>query len=144
MNLTHLIVTIIVYLVVDLPWVAFGAKALNVDWNSAVEIIQKSPIKIKKIPALISYIIIAVCIYYFGVRDRLNNNLSEQFIDSVMIALAIYGSFDLINYAIFSETPLLIVLSDIVWGIISVSLTVIITSKIINSLNYSVKLDTIN
>ena len=54
--------------------------------------------------------------------------------DSLMIALYIYGSFDLINYAIFDKLPLRIVVSDIVWGIISVSLTIILSTIIIKRL----------
>ena len=134
MNLYHLIITIIVYLVVDLPWLMYGAKALKLDWNSAVGIIQGYPMKAKPSVALLSYVMIAVCIYYFGVKDRVNNSLKQQLIDALMIALAVYGSFDLINYAIFDKLPLNVAITDIVWGIISVSLTIILTTMVIRKL----------
>lgn len=134
MNLYHLLITVIAYLVVDLPWVMYGAKALKLDWNSAVGLIQGYPMKAKPGVAFLSYVMIAVCIYYFGVRDRVNNSLRQQLMDSIMIALAIYGSFDLINYAIFERLPLKVAISDIIWGIISVSLTIILSTIIIKRL----------
>lgn len=135
MNIIHLITTIIVYLVVDLPWLMYGAKALKLDWNSAVGIIQGYPMKARPNVALLSYIMIAVCIYYFGVRDRVNNTLKQKLTDSLMIALAVYGSFDLINYAIFNKLPLKVAVTDMIWGIISVSLTVILTTMVIRKFN---------
>ena len=45
MNLYHLLITVIAYLVVDLPWVMYGAKAWKLDWNSAVGLIQGYPMK---------------------------------------------------------------------------------------------------
>ena len=134
MNLYHLLITIIAYLVVDLPWVMYGAKALKLDWNSAVGLIQSYPMKARPGVALLSYVMIAICIYYFGVRDRVNNSLRQKLMDSLMIALAIYGSFDLINYAIFEKLPLKVAISDIIWGIISVSLTIILSTMIIKKL----------
>ena len=131
MNLKHLLVTALSYLVVDLPWVMYGAKVLKLDWNSAVGIIQGYPMKAKPIVALISYLMIAVCIYYFGVKDKVNNSLKNQLMDSFMIALAVYGSFDLINYAIFEKLPLHVAIADVVWGIISVSLTVLLSTLVI-------------
>jgi len=134
MNLYHLIITVIAYLVVDLPWVMYGAKALKLDWNNAVGLIQGYPMKARPSVALLSYVMIAICIYYFGVRDRINNSLRQQLMDALMIALAIYGSFDLINYAIFERLPLKVAISDIVWGIISVSLTIILSTMVIRKL----------
>lgn len=134
MNLKHLLVTALSYLVVDLPWVMYGAKVLKLDWNSAVGIIQGYPMKAKPIVALISYLMIAVCIYYFGVKDKVNNSLKTQLMDSFMIALAVYGSFDLINYAIFEKLPLHVAIADVVWGIISVSLTVLLSTLVIRKL----------
>ena len=134
MNFSHLIITVIAYLVVDLPWVMYGAKALKLDWNRAVGVIQGYPMKAKPSVALLSYLMIAVCIYYFGVRDKVNNSLKQQLMDSFMIALAVYGSFDLINYAIFEKLSLKIAMTDIVWGIISVSLTVLLSTMVIKRL----------
>ena len=134
MNFTHLIITIIAYLIVDLPWIMYGAKALKLDWNNAVGLIQGYPMKARPIVALISYVMIAICIYYFGVKDKVNNSLKQKLLDSLMIALAVYGSFDLINYAIFEKLPLHIAVADIIWGIISVSLTVILSTMVIKKL----------
>ena len=134
MNLLHIIVTALSYLVVDLPWVMYGAKALKLDWNSAVGIIQGYPMKARPTVALISYLMIAVCIYYFGVKDKVNNSLKNQLMDSFMIALAVYGSFDLINYAIFEKLPLHVAVADVVWGVISVSLTVLLSTMLIKRL----------
>jgi uncharacterized membrane protein len=134
MNLTHLTITIIAYLVVDLPWLMYGAKALKLDWNSAVGIIQGYPMKARPAVALLSYVMIAVCIYYFGIKDRVNDTLRQQLLNALMIALAVYGSFDLINYAIFDKLPLKVAITDMIWGIISVSLTIILTTMIIRKL----------
>ena len=130
-NIKHLFLTIIVYLVVDIPWLAFGAKALNADYNTQIAKIQGSPMKAKPNAALVTYIMIALCIYYFGIRDNLNSSLKNKLIDAVMIALAIYGSFDLINYTLFDKLPLRVVIIDILWGIVSVSLTILITTYLI-------------
>lgn len=134
MNLTHLIITVIAYLVVDLPWIMYGAQALKLDWNRAVEIIQGYPMKARPFVGFITYVMIAVCIYYFGVRDRVNNSLKHQLMDAFMIALAIYGSFDLINYTIFDKLSLKTVVGDILWGIVSVSLTIILSTMVIRKL----------
>lgn len=134
MNLYHLLITVISYLVVDLPWVMYGAQALKLDWNRAVGIIQGYPMKARPFVGFITYVMIAVCIYYFGIRDRVNNSLKDQLMDAFMIALAIYGSFDLINYTIFDKLSLETVVVDILWGIVSVSLTIILSTIIIKRL----------
>lgn len=130
-NIKHLIVTIIVYLVVDTPWLMYGAKALNVDYNTHIVKIQGSPLKIKMGVALTTYVMIALCIYYFGIRNKLNSSLNDKLLDSLMIALAIYGSFDLINYALFDKLPLHVALADMLWGLTSVTLTILITTHIL-------------
>lgn len=130
-NIKDLIITIIVYLIVDTPWLVYGAKALNVDYNTHVVRIQGSPLKIKMGTALITYVMIALCIYYFGIRNNINSSLKDKLIDALMLALAIYGSFDLINYALFDKLPLHIALADMLWGLISVTLTILITTYIL-------------
>jgi uncharacterized membrane protein len=131
-NIKDLIITIIVYLIVDTPWLVYGAKALNVDYNTHVVRIQGSPLKIKMGAGLITYVMIALCIYYFGIRNNINSSLKDKLIDALMLALAIYGSFDLINYALFDKLPLHIALADMLWGLISVTLTILITTHILN------------
>ena len=131
-NIKDLIITIIVYLIVDIPWLLYGAKSLNVDYNRHVANIQGSPLKAKMGTALITYVMIALCIYYFGIKNNIKSSLQKKLIDALMLALAIYGSFDLINYALFDKLPLHIALADMLWGLTSVTLTILITTHILN------------
>ena len=70
--------------------------------------------------------------YYFCVMNKLKYTFIESLSDTILLALAIYGSFDIINYAIFKNINLSIALIDLIWGIISISLTVLVSKYIIN------------
>lgn len=131
-NYKHLLTVVIVYLIVDLPWLMYFSKKLDLSWSKAVEDIQNKPIKPRYSAGIISYILIACIIYYFCILNKENEKFKDIMMDCLVISLAIYGSFDLINYTIFSDLKLKYVISDILWGFISISLTVSISKYIIS------------
>ena len=131
-KLFEAIITVVVYLIIDIPWIGYISNKLNVSWSTIVQDVQGSPLKIKPIPALISYIMIGFLIYYFAVMNKLKYTFKDSLTDTLLLGLAIYGSFDIINYAIFKNVNLTIALIDLIWGMISITLTVMVSKYIIN------------
>ena len=72
--------------------------------------IQNKPMKIKFIPAAISYFFIVFAFYYFIIA----NNAS--ILDAFLLGLCIYGTYEATNMAILDNWPIKAFIADTLWG----------------------------
>lgn len=80
------------------------------EWGKIVSSIQGSPLQVRLVSAVGVYVLMIFAVYYFIIVPR------RTITDAALLGLAIYGVFDLTNYAIFKKYSLFWGLVDMVWG----------------------------
>ena len=86
----------------------------HVDHMKLFERIQKSPLTIRWIPAGLVYIIIIAAVYLYAVQD--SKSLQQAALKGAGLGLAMYGVYDLTNYATLTNYTLSMTLTDMAWG----------------------------
>jgi uncharacterized membrane protein len=112
------ILTIILILLIDFIWLILNSK----NYNYLVEKVQKTPLSINYIGAILSYIVFICGLFFFSIplieiKLKENNNL---FILCLLygggLGLLLYGMFNATNYGIFTNYNYKIALMDSFWG----------------------------
>jgi len=106
------ILTLIVFLIVDLVWLGFIARGLykkylgsflseNVNWTAAI----------------IFYLIYVVGIFIFVIHPAINrDSVIHAITMGSIFGMLAYATYDLTNLATLKDWPIPIVIIDIVWG----------------------------
>ena len=76
--------------------------------------LQGQPLAIRWIPALLVYAVIIGAVWYFAVRPA--TGWTEAATSGALIGAAMYGFYDLTNYATLVKYPGRYALTDMVWG----------------------------
>lgn len=76
--------------------------------------IQGSPLQIRWVPALLTYVLMVAAIWYFAVRPA--ETVREAAINGALLGLSMYGLYDLTNYATLTRYTLSFALTDAIWG----------------------------
>lgn len=84
------------------------------------EHIQKSPLTVRWIPAILVYILLIVAVYFFAVVE--GKSISNAAIRGAVLGLAMYGLYDLTNYATLRNYTLEMTVKDMMWGTVLCSL----------------------
>jgi uncharacterized membrane protein len=108
MNFKLLIIFSVIFLLLDITWITFFSKI----FNPMIENIQKSPIKINYISAVLAYIVMLIS-YYNLVFD----NDKPNYFKAALLGFAIYGTYEFTNLATITGWDYKILLIDISWGI---------------------------
>ena len=72
--------------------------------------IQKSPLKIRIFPAIITYLLMTLGLYHFIIKDN------KSTLEAVLLGLFTYGVYEGTNYAIFEKWTYITAISDFLWG----------------------------
>jgi uncharacterized membrane protein len=72
--------------------------------------IQKSPLKINFIGAILCYIALTFLLYYFILSKK------RKIMDAFLLGVAVYAVYETTNYATFSKWPLYMLIVDTLWG----------------------------
>lgn len=111
-TLISYLLTLVVFLIIDLAWLGFIAKDLykkylghyltdNVNWTAA----------------FIFYLLFVVGVSIFAIYPAVNKNSSlTAIILGALFGFFTYATYDLTNLATLKEWPLTIVFIDIAWG----------------------------
>lgn len=129
--LINYVLTLVVFLIIDLAWLGLIAKNLYQKYLGSF-----LSDKVNWIAAIIFYLIYVVGISVFAIYPSYNKNsaLSAVLLGALLGFFA-YATYDLTNLATLKSWPLTIVFIDIAWGIVltaSVSLCGFYIVKIIN------------
>jgi len=96
--------------------------SLTSEWfKSAVSKIQKSPLKLNYLGAILSYIFLLFLLYKFIIIPR------KPVQDAILLGMGVYAVFDFTNLAIFTNYPFFLGILDIIWGGLVFGLTTMIT-----------------
>ena len=79
-------------------------------FGKQIKAVQGTDMKVNLVGAGITYILLIFAINYFIIQKHRPPR------DAALLGLAIYGVYELTNYALFSKWSLLTVLIDTAWG----------------------------
>lgn len=89
---------------------AIYLSSFSNQYNSMMKTIQKSPLKMKPLYALVVYVLMIL-----GWKLLIDNK-KNVVRNSVILGIVIYGVFDFTNLAIFDNYSLKLGLIDMLWG----------------------------
>jgi len=98
----------------DLIWIQLVMKQKYVD---LIPKIQRMPMKVKYMPALLSYLTIVLPILLFSIPNvRASQRLTDALFFGGVLGLCMYGMFSFTNYALIENWTIEVVLLDTLWG----------------------------
>jgi uncharacterized membrane protein len=112
MNLYVVIAVGLTILALDAAWLTFRAGYHTGLFKS----VQGSPLVIRIVPAALVYVLIPLAIVYL-VLDHVKT-IQEAGIKGAALGAAMYGLYDLTNYATLTKWTLEMTITDILWGTI--------------------------
>lgn len=120
------IVTVLLLPLIDFFYLSF----ISSHFKSVVKKISKEEMKFRYTPAILAYLVMTISINYFIIKDIENTTLKTSLLKAFILGLAIYGTFDFTNGAIFNDYDYKTIFIDVSWGIILHLLVVFIISRI--------------
>ena len=114
--MNNTLLTIILFLVIDFVWL----KTSSPMYNKLIKRIQGSEIKLKYIPAAMSYLLIILG-YFLYVEPKMNtvnkkDLLKYSFLYGGVFGLIVYGIYDFTNLATIKNWSLFESMIDMLWG----------------------------
>ena len=98
--LSMLVAAVLIFLL-DIPWLY-----INQSWaGTMIRSIQGSPMKIRYVPALITYVLLAYLLH-------IPRTVGEAF----LLGVATYGVYDATNYATLTKYSPTFAVADTLWG----------------------------
>lgn len=102
---------LVIFLLVDFVWIYFVILPV---YTQELGLALRSTVLI--IPSLFTYLLIVFGIYYFVKPSVYRHKKKEAIVSGVIVGLLMYGVYTLTNYAILASWSLLLVVTDILWG----------------------------
>jgi uncharacterized membrane protein len=87
---------------------------------------QNEKIFVRYVPALITWLLIAVALYYFVLSPNKSSKYLEVCKKASLLGLVIYGVYNGTNFATLKKYPIGLALVDTVWGMSAMSLVSIL------------------
>jgi uncharacterized membrane protein len=116
LSIVSMLISALVLLVLDIPWLYVNQNVAG----SMIQAIQGSPIQIRIIPSIITYLLLAYLLTIPG-------SAKEAF----FLGVATYGVYDATNYATLKNYSPMFAIADTLWGGILLSTAWIIRRKYI-------------
>lgn len=85
--------------------------------------VQRVSLQFRPLGAIICYIALIFALYYFVIKDH------RPILDALILGVVINAVYEGTTYAIFKKWNLKVVIMDILWGGVLLSLTTLITYK---------------
>lgn len=123
--LKNLIITILVFLPIDLVWLGLVAKNLYEKELGAFERIVRWG------PALLVYLVIPLGLAVFAMPKV--DSLRTAVMWGGLYGFVVYATYDLTNYAVLAKWPLKITIIDILWGTTLSAITALIVYLLMRS-----------
>ena len=102
----NIILLAIIFVLVDAGFIFL----IRNTYESMIQKIQGSPLKMKLIPTIACYIILISSLYYFIIHKK------GSYYDAFLLGFFIYGVYSTTNMAIFKDWSLKVGLIDLSWG----------------------------
>ena len=108
--LTQIATITVIVLVLDAVWLTASSS----DTRQMFAAIQGKPLQIRWLAAAAVYVIMILAIWFFAVLP--STSWLEAAGRGAVLGFAIYGVYDMTNYATLSAYPLHFALTDMAWG----------------------------
>ena len=102
----NIILLAVIFVLVDAGFLYLMSN----NFQTMIQKIQGSPLKMKLIPTIFCYIILISSIYYFIVYKN------GSYCDAFLLGFFIYGVYETTNMAIFKDWSAKVGLIDLSWG----------------------------
>ena len=109
-TITPFAITTFSALAIDLLWLTYRQSY----HNKLFESIQKSPLQVRILPAIIVYTMIPIATFFYASKEA--KSAYEAFYRGAIVGFFLYGFYDATNYATFNNWTLQMALSDTLWG----------------------------
>ncbi len=116
------IISVIVFLVFDIIWLAFVAKNF---YKNQIGFLMKE--KINYLSAMVFYLIFIVSLVIFVIMPNIDGNILKLILKASLFGLVTYATYDLTNFATLKGFPIKVVLVDLSYGVIIANITAILT-----------------
>lgn len=120
----HILKITLLLIIIDIPYLFLNVA----DFKSMIKDIQGKDIDIKYIPALITYLIMSLGIYYFCLNN--NDDIKTKMISAAILGFTVYGTFDFTSMTIFKDWKYKQSIIDMIWGTILFTLTILADEKL--------------
>jgi uncharacterized membrane protein len=111
-----IILSICVLLILDISWITLSKKM----YAALVGNVQKSPMKVNMIYAIVAYVLMILGFVYFTVpllnASKIKSNIFNALRYGGLFGFIVYGIYNATNLAIFQSYSLLTGLIDTLWG----------------------------
>ncbi len=121
----HLATVAVVMLALDAVWLT----ANNAYHRQVFATIQGKPMSVRLIPAALVYIIMIGAVWFFAVDPA--QSWQDAAGRGALIGLAMYGVYDMTNYATLSAYPMYFAISDMLWGTFLCAATAAIAKAVV-------------
>jgi uncharacterized membrane protein len=102
----NIILLAVIFVLVDVGFL----YSMRNNFQTMVNKIQDSPLKMKLIPTIACYIILVSSLYYFVIYKN------GSYLDAFLLGFFIYGVYETTNMAIFKDWSPKVGLIDLSWG----------------------------
>ncbi len=102
----NIILLAVIFVLVDVGFLYL----MRNNFQTMVNKIQGSPLKMKLIPTIACYIILVSSLYYFVIYKN------GSYLDAFLLGFFIYGVYETTNMAIFKDWSPIVGLIDLSWG----------------------------
>jgi uncharacterized membrane protein len=120
MRTSAIIFALVTYLVLDLIYISLIGKYFQ---NQIIDV-QRVKLTPNYYAANACYVFIMFAFYYFILRPQ------KTPFDAAILGLALYGVFELTNFALFKKWRIETVVIDTLWGGLALSLATFITYRV--------------
>ena len=108
------VISIAILLVLDFLWIGFFMKN---QYNKQIPQIQKSPMKVNFLYAVIAYILMAVGLVIFVIPNiRPEKRLTDSLYYGFLFGFVLYGVYDFTVAAVISKWNIKTAILDTLWG----------------------------
>lgn len=108
------IISIAILLVLDFLWIGFFMKN---QYNKQIPEIQKSPMKVNFLYAVIAYVLMAVGLVIFVIPNiRPEKRLTDSLYYGFLFGFVLYGVYDFTVAAVISKWNIKTAILDTLWG----------------------------
>lgn len=107
----------------DFIWLGLIMKSFNNQQLQGIARFQNGQMDPLKIPALLTYLLMALIVTVFALPKVGGESLPMSFAYGALLGLCAYGIFDLTNLSIMKDYPQTFALVDITWGTFLFGLT---------------------
>ena len=112
--------------IIDFIWIMLVMKP---KYSILINNIQKSPLSIRVVPVILSYITIILPIIIFVLPNIKNTTrLQDSIIYGGLMGFFMYGMFSFTNYSLLDKWDINVVIFDVIWGIILYTIVSYISS----------------